>query len=430
MRYLIALSLIIVQFKIAYSQNIVNNGSFEIRQAGTNCPNGPWNTPGSTQGFPRDWTYGCRSTIINGGGNTINGTPDYLQTCSSLGSGYNPANHIYGSEVPRTGTSMTGIIAASPFSFGGTSAEYLIYEFDTPLQMGAFYSVEFFVSLADDTEYAVKGLGAYFTSNFSELVLDDFPLNYSQFTPQVPSNYPSPFAFLNSNGWSKVSGTYSPNNSNVKYMVLGNFATDQSQLVTNPGHNDNNNAYYYIDDVSIEISGFNQTCSVQITDVGELNALGQDEVTFLTTTTKTAGTQVTGGNFLIYFENGDSFFYPATVNFLGNTQVSIPVSCSNKVTSVVATVFASNSNINTNCNDSYSKNFTFGVCGTGGGFGGFQMTNNSVIEVNILQLNGDLVKSQTLKSMDQVDFNGIKSGLYIIQTMNNNHLTQKLLRIK
>jgi hypothetical protein len=228
--------------------NLIRNPGFETRKSGTNCPIGPWQDPSTTQGFPDIWSYGTRSTVFSSGKEII-GTPDYLQTCADINSGYNPNNHIYGSQVPRTGDSMTGIIASSPGTVGGTASEYIIQEFDQPLIQGRSYNVEFYVSLADKMKYACNGIGAYFTNNFNSLFQTVLKPNYDNFTPQIPSAFPNSY-LTDVIGWTKVSGTYTPSISGVKWIVIGNFRPNNRLTlpIADPG---TTISYYYIEDVSV-----------------------------------------------------------------------------------------------------------------------------------------------------------------------------------
>jgi hypothetical protein len=226
---------------IPAGSNLIRNESFETRKSGTNCPIGPWqNQP--TQGFPDIWTYGFR----NG---SVVGTPDYLQTCADINSGYNPNAHIYGAQAPRTGNSMGGILASVPGTQGGTFAEYFIQEFTSPLLQGRQYQVEFYISLADQLKYACNGIGAYFTNDFSTLTSTGEKPNYDQFTPQIPNSYPTAYQ-IDKTGWTKISGTYTPSISGVKWIVIGNFRPDNRLMLSSPDPG-TNNSYYYIDDVSV-----------------------------------------------------------------------------------------------------------------------------------------------------------------------------------
>lgn len=219
--------------------NLIRNPGFEERKPTTNCPDGPWNSLTPNLGFPRYWDFGVKSTL------NFFGTPDYLQACANINSGYNPLNHIDGSETPHSGNSMGGFIASSRF---GDFGEYYIQELATPLIMGKEHEVEFFVSLAEDSEYFTNGLGAYFTDDLNELILPHFPGTYGHFTPQVAS-----FFYINkTSGWSKISGSFTPNKNGIKYIVIGDFSPNPDNLILNPGGDSRNEqCYYYLDDVSV-----------------------------------------------------------------------------------------------------------------------------------------------------------------------------------
>ena len=243
----------------SFSQELIRNGSFEERKPGTDCPNGPWNQPNSTQGFPRYWSHGPVAPVI--------GTPDYLQTCATVESGYHPEHHIYGQETPRTGNSIAGIIAYDPFT-ADPFGEYLIQELENPLVAGQQYYVEFYVSLSDLSKYSLSGLGIYFTNNYNDFNSPSGSFGLFNLHPQIPSTFPNSTPYSSTSGWTKISGYFTPSISGIKYIAVGEYSgiTTTRSISTSV-----QKAYYYIDDVSIVpvcpggpptgISSYNSNCS-------------------------------------------------------------------------------------------------------------------------------------------------------------------------
>jgi hypothetical protein len=114
------------------------------------------------------------------------------------------------------------------------------------LSIGQTYCVEFYISLADFTQYSSDKIGALFTNNQIS-VGNDQPLN---FTPQIELQ-----TFVtDKTNWVKVSGIVQPTIA-LNYLTIGNFNNDAATSTSvNPGGGtcvSCYGAYYYIDDVSV-----------------------------------------------------------------------------------------------------------------------------------------------------------------------------------
>ncbi len=111
------------------------------------------------------------------------------------------------------------------------------------------------------------------------------------------------------------------------------------------------------------------SCGITINGIYELNALGDANVAFHAPSQLQSGWNITSSTFTLTYQNNSTSVHSGFVNFLGNPQITIPVSCNNKVIKVEVTVFAGNSS-GANCSDTKIQNFPLGVCGTSG-FVGF-----------------------------------------------------------
>ena len=101
-------------------------------------------------------------------------------------------------------------------------------------------------------------------------------------------------------------------------------------------------------------------CSVQITRIRDFGLSG--EVAFVGELSPLSGVSVTRSTLIADFENGSSSVYEGYLNAQGQPVVRVAVSCSNRITNVVLTVFTSNCG-----NDFFEQGYGSGIC-AGGGF--------------------------------------------------------------
>ena len=151
-----------------------------------------------------------------------------------------------GPQAPRTGTVMVG---GSLWGNGGCSPyrEYFQGSLSTPLVAGTQYKIEFYVSLADNSKNGCNNIGLKFSTT---------PVNVASMcvyaaTPDV--NYTGT-PIVDKVNWTKLEFCYTPTTSGLQYFMIGNFFSNvATATVSVPGTN-SGNAYYYIDDVSIQPS--------------------------------------------------------------------------------------------------------------------------------------------------------------------------------
>jgi OOP family OmpA-OmpF porin len=172
------------------------------------------------------------------------GTSDLFNVCSPGGfpSVSVPVNTI-GNEAPVSGVGYAGII---PYSAAPDYREYVQAQLTSALVANATYTVSFNVSLGDTCSIAVDRLGAYFSVG---------PLSFGNdapiaVTPQVES--PANVPLDNSTGWTTISGSFVAAGGET-HIILGSFR-DDAATNTSPGPSVwPGGAYYYIDDVSVEV---------------------------------------------------------------------------------------------------------------------------------------------------------------------------------
>ncbi len=210
----------------ALAVNLVPNPSFE---SFTSCPTSfgqlslaaPWDVPNT-------------------------GTSDFLDGCAPVVfPSVNVPQNEQGFQNARTGVGYAGFI---PYSAAPDYREYLEAPLASPLVAGTPYLVKFYVSLADLSLLAVDRLGAYLAVG----PVGPIP-NYAAlaFTPQIES--PANVPLNDATNWTLVSGVYVATGGE-DHIVIGNFHDDAS-TTTSPGPgNWPGGAYYYVDDVSVEVN--------------------------------------------------------------------------------------------------------------------------------------------------------------------------------
>jgi hypothetical protein len=204
--------------------NLVPNPSFETYN---NCPGGfawlfeatPWDAP--TQG-----------------------TSDFLHACASGPFSPDVPSNPVGFQNARTGLGMGGFIPYDPFNVG--YREYLQAPLTSPLVAGQTYQVEFYVSCGDSAQFAVDRVGAYFSAGPVGPIANWNPL---PFVPQIES--PAGTPIVDETNWVLVSGAFVAT-PGLTHIVIGSFRDDASTTLGSvagpyPG------AYYYLDDVSVEL---------------------------------------------------------------------------------------------------------------------------------------------------------------------------------
>lgn len=212
-------------------QNLVANGDFE---SFTSCPTAsgqlalapPWYSPNGQ-------------------------TPDYMNACSS----FTPSvpNNFYGNQLAHSGQAYAAAIA---YFSQATVREYAGGQLSTPLVAGHTYQVSFWVSLADNSNWAVVELGAHL-----KVGPHAGPINTPlPNTPQVQFTGP---ALTDETNWVLVSGTFTAAGGE-DHIAVGNFQTDANTTTQFVGGGLNNFAVYYIDDVSVVDLTSGSGCDVQI----------------------------------------------------------------------------------------------------------------------------------------------------------------------
>ncbi|MBK8497520.1 MAG: gliding motility-associated C-terminal domain-containing protein [Flavobacteriales bacterium] len=215
----------------AQAQNLVPNGDLEQY---TQCPD-----------------YVSQIDRAVGWSRPTQGTSDYLNACLGVPFSESVPDNEFGYEPAHSGNGYAGF-----YCFYSTTAistapdndhEYVTHALSAPLTPGTTYAVEFFVSLADVSKYAVNDIGALFSVNVP-VRTDDLAITA---TPQITN---SSLAMLNNkNGWTRIHGCFVADSA-FAYITVGNFhagpATTFEEVATDFPLT--YYSYYYVDDVSVQ----------------------------------------------------------------------------------------------------------------------------------------------------------------------------------
>lgn len=218
--------LFIVLFKTGWGQiNLVPNPSFE--QFST-CP-----TSASQITFATGW---FQPNLCAG----PNGSTDYFNSCAS--SIVSVPNNSFGFQYANSGIACAGLNFYN--NFGDFNYEYLQIELTDSLKIGKEYCIDFFVSLANATTFAVDKIECHLSSTQTSYC----DLSFATFN--LISHISSSSIISDTANWVRISGTYIANGGE-KFLTIGNFTgingTDTLRITNSAFYG----AYYYIDDVSV-----------------------------------------------------------------------------------------------------------------------------------------------------------------------------------
>lgn len=175
-----------------------------------------------------------------------------------------PTN-VYGTEEPKEGDCYAGIVAYSyQDKFPRT---YLTQKLNTPLKKGQKVCVTFYVNLAEGSKYSVSQIGLVFSKK-------DFNTENktSIIEKEISVVHPKNKVFNSYLGWEKICATYTAKEDGEKFITIGNFTPNGDiKPETNKKAKDNKfsnfvGAYYFVDDVTVELLDANETCNCNYED--------------------------------------------------------------------------------------------------------------------------------------------------------------------
>lgn len=218
--YCLILTLVSLTYIECYPQNLVPNPSFEDT---LDCPEFPGEVWKAAPWF-----------------DPTGASSDYYNQCNTTTDLSVPINSG-GKQNARTGVAYV----ASVFYINSNGREYVEVELTQSLVADKEYCVEYYVSLAERSYYAIGELGAYLSVD--TLTSTDFfaiPV-----IPQVENS--SDNIISDTANWIKISGAFIATGGE-RFLTIGNFNNNSNTTKAIVGSDLNNNfAYYYIDDVAV-----------------------------------------------------------------------------------------------------------------------------------------------------------------------------------
>jgi outer membrane protein OmpA-like peptidoglycan-associated protein len=170
-----------------------------------------------------------------------------------------PENDM-GKEEPKDGENYAGVVA---FSFGDKSPRsYMMTKLSTPLKKGQKYCVKFYVSLAEGSLYASNQLGIHFSSK---------PLGTDQKVSIIEKTHvlqAENKIFNAKYNWDEVCAEFIAEGGE-KYITIGNFTSNEDTKFEKVKKDKSYTkeyyamAYYYIDNVSVEMVPVSEICQCQ-----------------------------------------------------------------------------------------------------------------------------------------------------------------------
>lgn len=175
--------------------------------------------------------------------------------------------NVYGKEDPKSGSGYAGVIV---FSYNDKEKRtYITTRLNAPMKKGMRYKVQFYASLAELSKYSANRLGAHFSKR--EISTNE---KVPALIEETHVEHPEKEAFSGLYGWDLVCGEYVAEGGE-KYMTIGNFTPnndvtyERSKKPRDVKGTQIIAAYYYIDDISVQLLGPNEQCECAYGNVAE-----------------------------------------------------------------------------------------------------------------------------------------------------------------
>ncbi len=170
-------------------------------------------------------------------------TADYFHECDASNIVGIPAN-TFGFQSARTGSAYAGL---QTYSTSNTDyREYLQIPLINPLIADSSYNIQFYVSPGDIVDDCfTDAIGAFFATG----MMNETQETLLEVSPAIQNTSGN---FLTDKGnWLLISGVYIAQGGE-DHLIIGSFQTDAQTATVSPCGNDEV-AYYYVDDVSVEL---------------------------------------------------------------------------------------------------------------------------------------------------------------------------------
>lgn len=272
---------------------MIYNGDFEIYDT---CP------PNLSQPGGFDYVRYC----IGWYSAMYNTTPDFFNACDPFNAVSVPSN-ILGFQDAHSGFGYCGFIgfAIDP-AYGRNWWEYIQTILQEPMQAGSKYKVSLYFSLGESSFLSNKDIGIYFSSDtVYRAGWDWYPFNY------IPHIKATNF-ITDTTKWIEVSGIYVAKGGE-KFLTIGHFGDTVSPdtLRVKPKSPEVicEQAYYYVDDVSVFYCPDCEVNVVYIPNIFSPNNDGQNDLFYI------RGQFISEIEYAIYNRWGNEVFRSNDINF-------------------------------------------------------------------------------------------------------------------
>jgi hypothetical protein len=190
-------------------------------------------------------TFGKVEDISSANNTTID-----LYSKNACGNDFSVPSNYMGQQESKTGDNYAGFIAYYADDAGifktkpgyRKYSEYIQFTFAEPLVAGKAYTLSYNISCAENSAYAVSGIGVSF---FNEKI-DEKNNAFMNISPNLICN-----DIITSTEWITITSIYVANGGE-RFMALGCFDNYmETKNVVAANTNNNRKAYYYIDDVGV-----------------------------------------------------------------------------------------------------------------------------------------------------------------------------------
>lgn len=172
------------------------------------------------------------------------GTPDYFHACGAAPAGV--PNNLFGSQPAYSGNAYAGLIIKNS-SPSTEWREYMQIELASPLLAGIQYELKMQVSLAEYSQLGSSAIGGLLTTVPISRT-DNFRFNQlPQATNPITNNV------LNKDGWVLITMPFIADSA-YQFLTIGNFLDDAHTSGIPVAGGMGPRSYFYIDDVSLNIS--------------------------------------------------------------------------------------------------------------------------------------------------------------------------------
>lgn len=222
MKKKLLLLFLLSHWMLSSGQNLVPNPSFEELN---NCP--------TSSGLLVNATSWINPNLKS---------PDLYHACAGSDCDGPPfvcvPDNWTGSQTPFTGDGYAGIFVGGE----NVSREYIQVPLLNTLSEGQKYILTYHLSLADDYQFAIDRMGAYFSTS---AVADEGLLNFS---PQMIT--PADLFLTNKGGWTEITDTLIASGGEA-FLTIGNFNDEANTNFMGNQGGGRPGSYYYIDEVKL-----------------------------------------------------------------------------------------------------------------------------------------------------------------------------------